>query len=413
MLAKAAIAIANEGGGIIVLGMREDIANGGALRSVPRPDGLNRYSLDDVNSAVRRFADPEFHNELVFSAHPTSGHEHAFVIVPGGMTVPVMSKRGCEGVIAAQRCFVRKPGPRSEEPLTAEEWRRLLQRCLQSGRENMLDAIRVIVQGHSRIETTETTVNALTAYSVAARDRWQQIIEELPPRDPARMPHGHYEISFEIVGVRNAGSVTELLRRMTEAGQIRHTGWGPFVRLNRQDLAPQPIGGNVECWLGRSVEERLSRTAAHCDFWRAHPTGLLFLQRGYDEDSQERIPPGMVFDITLPIWRVGEAMLFVARLARQYDDGDSETKILTNCRYVGLRGRQLDCLTPGRSLSFTRVAGDDIAELQTQATVQQIEDNLVEVLHSLLIPLYERFDFYTLPRDLVRSEIEQMRRNRF
>ena len=110
ILAKAAIAIANEGGGIIVLGMREDIANGGALRSVPRPDGLNRYSLDDVNSPSQRgFAEPEFHNELVFLAHPTSGHEHAFVIVPGGMTVPVMSKRGCEGVIAAQRCFVRKP----------------------------------------------------------------------------------------------------------------------------------------------------------------------------------------------------------------------------------------------------------------------------------------------------------------
>ena len=48
----------------------------------------------------------------------------------------------------------------------------------------MLDAIRVIVQGHSKIETTETTVNTLTAYSVAARDRWQQIIEELPASRP-------------------------------------------------------------------------------------------------------------------------------------------------------------------------------------------------------------------------------------
>jgi len=28
--------------------------------------------------------------------------------------VPVMSVRGCEGVIAAQKCYVRKPGPRSE-----------------------------------------------------------------------------------------------------------------------------------------------------------------------------------------------------------------------------------------------------------------------------------------------------------
>jgi len=39
-LAKAAIALANEGGGIIVLGMREDVGEGGALgshgRDLPR-----------------------------------------------------------------------------------------------------------------------------------------------------------------------------------------------------------------------------------------------------------------------------------------------------------------------------------------------------------------------------------------
>ena len=59
----------------------------------------------------------------MFAEHPITGTEHAFVIVPGGMTVPVMSKRGSEGVIQPQRCYVRKPGPGSEEPFTAEEWR--------------------------------------------------------------------------------------------------------------------------------------------------------------------------------------------------------------------------------------------------------------------------------------------------
>jgi hypothetical protein len=129
-LAKAAIAIANEGGGIIVIGMREDTQAGSELRSTARPQSVGRYSQDDVNASVRRFVDPEFHCGLMFLPHPASGYEHAFVIVPGGMTVPVMSKRGCEGVINAQRCYMRKPGPRSEEPFTAEEWRSVMQRCL-------------------------------------------------------------------------------------------------------------------------------------------------------------------------------------------------------------------------------------------------------------------------------------------
>jgi hypothetical protein len=130
VLAKAAIALANEGGGVIVLGMREDNAQGGALGSQPRPDGMERYSQDQINTAINRYANPQFHCELMFANHPGAHNEHAFVLVPGGLTVPVMSIRGQEGVIAAQRCYVRKPGPRSEEPFTAEEWRGVMERCI-------------------------------------------------------------------------------------------------------------------------------------------------------------------------------------------------------------------------------------------------------------------------------------------
>jgi hypothetical protein len=70
----------------------------------------------------------------------------------------------------------------------------------------------------------------------------------------------------------------------------------------------------------------------------------------------------------------------------------------------------LDCLTPLRYISSERVCNDDNAELQSQATASQLDDNLVEVLHSLLLPLYERFAFFKLSQDLIRKEIEEMRR---
>jgi hypothetical protein len=410
ILAKAAIAIANEGGGIIVLGMREDTQAGSELRSSARPQHLGRYSPDDVNAAIRRYADPEFHCGLMFVVHPTTGHEHAFVVVPGGTTVPVMSKRGCEGVINAQRCYIRKPGPRSEEPFTAEEWRTLLQRCLTSGRESMLDAIRTIVQGHSATAPSAATVDALVAYSQAGRAKWDDLVARLPADDAGRMPFGHYEISFELDTIHSPANANELRHKLLEAGRTRLTGWGPFVWLTREDLTPQPVEGGIEAWLGKEVP-RNSRDAAHCEFWRAHPSGLLFLLRGYDEDSTDRVQPGTVFDVTLPIWRVGEAMLYVSRLARLL--GSDDTPILVRCAYFGLLGRRLDCLTPGRSFSFARVAADNSVELQTTATAQQIDDNLVEILHRLLTSLYELFAFYELPLDLVRIEIERLRQGRF
>jgi hypothetical protein len=411
ILAKAAIALANGGGGVIVLGMREDTGDGGALRSQSRPAALGRYSQDDINAAIGRYSDPAFHCGLMFAPHPVTGHEHAFVIVPGGMIVPVMCRRTCEGVISQHRCYIRKPGPRSEEPFTAEEWRGVLERCVQARRENMLDAIRLIVHGHDSPAPSQAVRNALITFGDAARARWHQLVADLPPDDDARMPHGHYEIEFEFIGVKNAGNAMETLRRMTEASRVKHTGWGPFVLLTREHFEPRPIDGNVEAWIGRPVQDRAARDPWHCDFWRVHPSGLLFLLRGYAEDSSNRVEPATILDITMPIWMVGEAMLYASRLARLFDGGDPD--ILVRCRYFGLRGRRLDCLTPGRPFSFERICNDDSAELQTQATASQMDDNLVEVLHSLLVPLYERFAFFELSRELVRIEIEQMRKNRF
>src|SRR5262249_15589311 len=87
ILAKAASARVYVAGVITVLVMLQDRAEGEALRSQARPAALRRYSQDDINAAITRYSDPAFHCGLMFASHPITGHEHAFVIVPGGMTV--------------------------------------------------------------------------------------------------------------------------------------------------------------------------------------------------------------------------------------------------------------------------------------------------------------------------------------
>jgi hypothetical protein len=403
-IARAAIALANHGGGYLVLGFAEVNK---VLIPGPRPDEFAALNQDQANAAVRRYADPEFHIELYHVTHPETGLEHPVISVPGGHTVPVMSNRACEGVIAQNRCYMRKPGPRSEEPLNSEEWRTLLNRCVRAQREDMLDAIRAIVTG--RVEVIASGPNAderFTTFVNGARQRWEQLVADLPPDATARFPHGHYEMAFALEGSEPAANLSELQDRLEIARRIKLTGWSTFLQMGVPGWAPYPHEDFVEAWVGRPIQDRSMRSdPGLCDFWRASLSGQLYTVRGYHEDGMEHPEPGAIFDLVLPVWRIGEGLLFAARLAETFEGVD---RIAIRCRFTGLEGRELASIRGRRHLREGRVSQTPDITLRGAATPQQIRDNLAEVLLPLLTPLYERFDFFQLPPELVGQESQRL-----
>jgi hypothetical protein len=112
----------------------------------------------------------------------------------------------------------------------------------------------------------------------------------------------------------------------------------------------------------------------------------------------------------MPVWRIGEGLLFAARFVETFEDVEA---IAIRCRFAGLNGRRLDSFTGARVVFEDRVSRTDEIVLDAQATPQQIRDNLAEVMHQLLIPLYERFAFFLLDIALVEEELGRMTRNRF
>jgi hypothetical protein len=408
-IARTAIALANHGGGFIVIGFAD---HGEALVSQPKPDNLAAITQDGANAAVRRYADPEFHVEVYRVVHPSTGVEHVIISVPGGQPVPVMSKRDCEGVIVQNRCYIRKPGPRSEEPQTQEEWRALLNRCVRAQREDMLDAIRAIVTG--RVEVAAAAANAedeFAAFVTVARQRWTELVADLPPEMPARFPHGSYEMAFGLVGAEPCVGLVELQDRLSIARRIKLTGWSTFLQMSTAGLAPYPHDDFVEAWVGRPIrEDAPSRDPSLCDFWRASRLGQLYTIRGYAEDALENRAPGTCLDVTLPVWRVGEGLLFASRLAETFEGVE---QILIQCRYTGLQGRALTSVTGRRALFDDSISQTDEITLHGRATPGQIRDNLAEVLVPLLGPLYERFDFFRLPVQLVGEESQRLQQGRF
>jgi hypothetical protein len=408
LLAKAIIALANHGGGVIIIGF-EKSANG-LVPAQGRPTSLAGYTSDAVNAVVNRYAEPTFHCDVQILTAPGGREAFPIIVVPGGHKVPIKAKRsGPNGqVIQQHTCYIRRPGPQSEPPLTAQEWDSFLARCLSNRRDELLDTLRLIIEGGAPATPVETDVDRVTKWFKASEARWKELTETLPDSHPARLEHGYYVVGFEALGdfePRSGGRLVEALR----AGVVRHTGWPPFWVPTRSGIEPYIYDGNVECWLGIGSK---FQEPAHSDFWRVSPEGQFFLIRGYQEDGGIKgIHPGTLFDITLPVWRLGEILLYAASMAGQL--GAYQANIVLVAKWMGLNDRELTHLRGTRALFERYVAHQE--RYYTNLTVQadQIGDTLPELVHSVLHPLYELFDFFQLPATLVTEELAKMRAGQF
>lgn len=119
--AKAVIALANHGGGFIVFGLVE--APPAFVEAAGRPLTLDWYCQDLINGIVLNYCDPSLDCQVHFVAAPGGGL-HPIVTVPGGYRVPVRARRASPDGKTVQNhsIYMRKPGPRSEAPQTAQEW---------------------------------------------------------------------------------------------------------------------------------------------------------------------------------------------------------------------------------------------------------------------------------------------------
>lgn len=412
-LAKAILALANHGGGFIVLGLTE--ADAGVREAEGRPATLDGYNQDLINGIVQNYCDPPFHCAVHLIPNP-DGVLFPIVVVSGGHRVPVRARRaGPNGnTIQNNAIYVRKPGPRSETPQSAQDWDDLLARCLRNRRDEMFDQIRDLITGAVPQAEQPPQPARLNEWIATCLQRWTELTRPLPEDVGPRMPHGRYCIAYEISGERREiapAQFPEVLKRSV----VSHTGWPSFWFPTRAGIAPYPIDGAVECWLGGdSQTPPEQRDAAHSDFWRIHPDGLAFLLRGYQEDGMKaqhtgRAPvlPANAFDIALPIWRTGEALLHARNLAANLFEVPTTIRFVAT--YEGLAGRSLVSIGNRRHISDGRTARQDNITLETNIDAQAIDSNLPEIIHPLLSPLYALFNFFELPSKLVVDELARMR----
>tara|TARA_R110000824_G_scaffold118960_2_gene271555 strand:+ start:168728 stop:169738 length:1011 start_codon:yes stop_codon:yes gene_type:complete len=253
--------------------------------------------------------------------------------------------------------------------------------------------------------------NAQNAFVNDAFARWQSLVNKLPPESPGHFPNGWYRFDYYLEGELKSVSLTEYEDILHKA-VTRHSGWPVFHTPTRPDLGPYEIDGTIECWLSPQTEfiERMFNDPAHCDFWRAAPTGRLFLMRGYQEDGQETFPPGSIFDTTLPIWRMGEGLLHAESLASLLrKKNDSDITVHFRATYTGLSGRVLRSWANPMVglLAEGHGARGDEAMLETIVPATDIKARLAEHLFPLISSLYERFGVAEIESGFVQAEVKR------
>ena len=409
-LGHAILALANHGGGYVLIGFQE--INGTWEPDTQRPADTNGYTQDKINSIIARYAEPVFHCSVHHVTHPLTNEIYPVVIVPSDLKVPVRSKRdGPNNKHIQQNCYyIRRPGPCSEQVQTAQEWDHLINRCIRMAKEDLLDSIRALLIGGVIDPDTRSKVNEdeLSTWVDLAKTRFQSLRDSLTESEnPHRYDHGFWTFAYSIEGDYDHSELVDLLSIMREVDSV--SGWPVFITLSRADVQPYPVGDLIECWL-RSAKEPVS---CYSDFWQASPTGRFFMLRGFKEDCVSAVAAGKVLDQILPIWYFGECMLHAGSMAEKL--GATNARISVRASWTGLKGRELCNLADPLCVFCppeNNMCRTDTIESAVQTSPELIATTLPEIMSQLLRPLYTAFGFFKMSPEMYEYQLKQLKSRR-
>lgn len=138
ILARAAIALANSGGGTIVLGFAS--GTHGLLSPCDQEapaDTRGTYTSERIQRCIAKYADPPFEVEVHYLQRAGNTVVHPIVEVPRSVAEPVVAARSDpdEASLKKGTLYMRRSGPETSPPRTAYDWRTLIEGIIQRRQE--------------------------------------------------------------------------------------------------------------------------------------------------------------------------------------------------------------------------------------------------------------------------------------
>ena len=406
-IARHLAALANHGGGYLVLGFNDDLTP-----DHPRPTDIGIYSRDVFSDIVRRYLTPRFQCEVIHVA-AANGDEFPVVRVPGHGSVPIATKadgpRGRSGGPQGIRSgvyYIRKPGPESAAIIGAEEWAPLIRRCVLNNRDGLLRDFSSLM--NQREQPTPDDRQQLTVWHRNSERRFLELLpDDVASRWPVSINENRYQLSYLISTEENETlQIGDLVRILEEINvEVRTTvwtGWSMFYPFTRPDIAPRLFPENadgtgadvMECNLLADGDFDISLP----DYWRLAPDGRVTLVRVYRED---RVRSARELQRSSGTWLSPETvvretteLVTHARLLARYFE--TPTRISFRCTWLGLRGREFADFDPTIYWGHGKVASADLRTTEGEWPVATTAATWTEIVSELCAPVLNAFGFTRL-----------------
>ncbi|MDP8255653.1 MAG: hypothetical protein P9M14_07890 [Candidatus Alcyoniella australis] len=403
IIAKAVAALANGGGGIIIIGFiqndsryREENSSAETKPSV--------WNQTELNRALGNFLEPNIETRLTFLSGKIS--DHPCLLVPSHGSTPIIFKRDFDAFTRGT-IFIRRPGPESAPISSYEEWRELIERCTVNDRERLASIIRRILIPTEQPTTSQEIENSFQKKLVDCDHSYEKLIKEHKsdiPKDIQRsfILNGRRTVAFQVFPPKRAGDLNDLRNALLEAVG-RETGW-PHGRFPSPPDEPKVINGGIESFKVTTLRSFPSHT--NIDFWQARPSGFFYATRVYEEDRELRRQQKCLI-WNLPIWRLGEAILHAVRFANAYSP--KFDTITGYVRFDDLAGRILACDSQGLR-SDAEDHGCNTMKWHRYFSIPSgfSTENLPDLLREILKDFYAHFDFFNVSLDEYEQEINAM-----
>jgi predicted HTH transcriptional regulator len=141
--ARHLAALANYGGGYLVIGVRDDLQ----LDEAGHPGNLAAFSADQFGGIIDRYLTPAFQCDVAAVTPAVGGRPCIVVRIPSHGSVPVCAKangpeNGKGNLVGVRQGehYIRVPGPKSVAIDSAEQWQPLIRRCVMNDHQSLLES---------------------------------------------------------------------------------------------------------------------------------------------------------------------------------------------------------------------------------------------------------------------------------
>ena len=144
---------------------------------------MQRYTADAVNAAVNRYADPQIHCDIVHLWHPETSHEHAFVVVRGGIVSRSWPPGAPKAKFWPRKSTSERQAQRAKShsqrmsgaPFSIDVFAPIETACLK--------LLEVLFRAAPSTLVAQAEIDRLLEFTDASRDRWKARLESLRKDD--------------------------------------------------------------------------------------------------------------------------------------------------------------------------------------------------------------------------------------